>query len=67
MRAREQVGKLAAELEQAETQAEKIAPAAVVSAVSGALVAPGPRLEEVWVYSRAGAPLDYSLQVKTVL
>ena len=36
-------------------------------AATGALVVPGPRLEEVWVYSWAGAPSDCSLQAKTVL
>ena len=41
--------------------------AVVASAATGALVAPGPRLGEVWVYSRAGAPLDCSLQVKSPL
>ena len=68
----EQVGRLVAELEQAETWDDQTEPAVqtaavVASAATGALVAPGPRLGEVWVYSRAGAPLDCSLQVKTVL
>ena len=68
----EQVGRLVAEL--AETWPDQTEPAVknaavVASAATEALVAPGPRLGEVWVYLRAGAgaPLDCFLQVKTVL